>query len=586
MSVRTGEVVKLQRSSAYWVARADRHRRQGNRRRAAALLRHAVALSPQDDDLRVAYAQTLQEMECYEASNRAAFGALTLNPKRYACYGLIGHNMLALGNAQEAMDAFSRYLWAVRQAGGIVDVDYDEELDALEAAENDSSNTRARHETQLNIASRHLAMGDYDKAERSLRRAHPARQADDRYDSLRALLLQGKGDVQGSIHSAKMAVRRNPFSVRARCALAGAWCMAGKRSRGASALLKAALYCESAQDEQLYCYSAISLGFPELALCVLRRAVKQSPDRLPSVFNTAMILLKLGRMEDADPLIHRCRDLDPADVPARCTSRTLEQWRVLELTPRQVSYAAKALPLYPLLSPAESNDCLAQLAKALAGGTDAFCTQLQEDEALYNLFLYELGDPDHQLSRLIPVLAMHLPQDFAEHFMREVLVQPTPDDTAKRLAAATLMKLGAKPPYVIWHAGRIAEIDPSVQARRDGTLSRSMLIRRLANVQQQSGDTRLMTHALLLLHRMNPKLRAKVVRDTTGIFSTATEQHYRLTYGLAESDRLRFLLRYTADERRRVRKAFQLLCTLMPLPEKDIALQPPEGGYTDETDRF
>ena len=40
------------------------------------------------------YARVLQEMECYEASNRAAFGALTLDPRRYGCYGLIGRNMV------------------------------------------------------------------------------------------------------------------------------------------------------------------------------------------------------------------------------------------------------------------------------------------------------------------------------------------------------------------------------------------------------------------------------------------------------------------------------------------------------------
>ena len=54
MSVKTGEVVRLQRPSAYWMGRAVRHRRAGNRRRAAALLRHAVALSPSDGSLRMA----------------------------------------------------------------------------------------------------------------------------------------------------------------------------------------------------------------------------------------------------------------------------------------------------------------------------------------------------------------------------------------------------------------------------------------------------------------------------------------------------------------------------------------------------
>lgn len=566
MSIKTGEVVKLQRPSAYWMGRAARHRRQGNRRRAAALLRHAVSLSPTDSDLRMEYARTLQEMECYEASTRAAFGALTLDPKCYVCYGLIGRNMLALGYEQEAMDAFSRYLWAVKHTGGVPE--FDDDLDELEESGTPLPHQRARYEAQLGIASRRLANGDYDGTERALTRAKPAHNLDDRYDSLRALLLQAQGDMRGAMRSARRACRRNPFSARARCTLAGAFCQAGKRAKGASALLAAAIRCETAQDEQLFCYSAVSLGFPELALCVLRRSLRRSPDRLPAAFNTCVIMLKLGRLSDAEPFIHQCRDLDPLDVPARCTWRTIEQWRGLELDASQVSMAAKALPFYPLLSPAESNDCLAQLAKALGDGVEIFCDQLQEDDTLYSTLLYELGNADHQLSRLIPAITAHLPRDFAERLLREVLVQQTPDDNVKRYAASALMSIGAKPPFVVWHAGRIAEIDPSVQNRRDANLSRVMLVRRMADIQRKTGDYRLMTHALRILKRMGPRRRMGVVRDTDRAFRAALEQHYLMTFSLPDNERLHELLKYTADERRRVRAAFHVFCKLVPLPRK------------------
>ena len=566
MNARVGEIVKLQRSSAYWVSRASRHRREGNRRRAAALLRHALTLSPADGDLRMEYAKTLQEMECYEASNRAAFGALTLNPKRYACYGLIGSNMLALGYEQEAMDAFSRYLWAVKRAGDVPE--FDDELDELEEFENDQPHLRARHEVQLSIASRRLANGDLAGAQEALERAKPAQDSDDRYDALRSLLLQAQGDDAGAIQSALRACKRNPFSARARCTLAGAYCQAGQRVKGASAVLAAALRCETAQDEQLYCYSAVSLGFPELALCVLRRATRISPDRMPAVFNTCVVMLKLGRLDTAEPLIHQCRDLDPTDVPARCTYRTMEQWRDLLLTPEQVRIAARALPFYPQISPAERNDCLAQLAKALGEGVEAFCRELAINENLYTLLLYELGETEHQLSRLIPIIVANLPKELAQRMLREVLVQQTPDDSVKRYAAAALMSIGAKPPFVVWHAGRIAEIDPYVQTRRDANFSRAMLVRRMADIQHKTGDSRLMTHALRILNKMGKHRRMGVVRDMDSIFRAALEQHYLLTYGLPDNNRLQKLLRYTADERRRVRAIFQIFNRVVPVPGK------------------
>lgn len=565
MTGKTGEIVNLQRSSAYWLGRAARHRRAGDRRRAAALLRHAMTIAPLDGDLRVEYARTLQEMECYEASNRAAFSALTLDPRHYACYGLIGRNMLALGYEQEAMDAFTRYLIAVKRAGATAE--YDMELDELEASQTDRRVTRSRCEAMLEIAGRRLSRGDVSGAEHALVLARPARKLDDRYDSLQALVWQAKGDQRAAIHSALRACSRNPFSARARCTLAGAYCAAGLRAKGASALLSAALRCENAQDEELYCYSAVSLGFPELALCVLRRALRLSPDRMPALYNTAVTLLRLGRATEAEPLLSRCRALDPADVPARCLQRAVAQWSELSLTPRQVRKASGNIPFYPLLSPAASAECLSQLAQALGEGIEAFCRQLTQDDGLYTLLLYELSSAEHQLARLIPPIVTCVDPAFAERLLREVLVQPSPDDTAKRYAAAALMSLGAKPPFVVWHAGRIAEIDPAVQTRRDASVSRAMLVRRMADIAHKTGDPRLMTHALRLLHHMGARRRMAIVRDTDGVFRAALEQHYLLTYGLPDNRRLQSLLRYTAEARRRVRAAFQLFCLLEPLPK-------------------
>ncbi len=561
----TGEIIRLQRSSAYWAGRAARHRREGNRRRAAALLRYAVRQSPADGELRMAYAQALQELECYEASTREAFGALNLNPRRYACYGLIGRNMLALGYEQEALDAFTRYLWAVRREG--VPAEYDEDLDTLEMLDSERPRLRARHDAQLGIAGRRIARGDVPGAETALRRARPARNLDDRYGALRALLLTAKGNPRAAVRSARRACQCNPGSIRARCTLAGAYHSVGNRARAAATLLRAAPLCLTAQEELLFCTTALQLGFAPLALTVLRKALRQSPDRLPTAYNAAVVLLRLGRMAEAEPLLQRCRDLDPADVPSRCTNHTLQQWQELELTPQQVVAAARAMPFYPALSPAGNADCMAQLATALVEGLDAFCARLQEEDDLYRLLLYKLGDPDHQLLRLLTLVIPQLPEDFAQRLLREVLVQPTPDEAVKRFAAGALMALGAPPPFVVWHEGRIAEIDPFVQNRRDANLPRVMLVRRMVDIQHKTGDSRLMTHALRLLNRMGPKRRERVVRDTDGVFRAALEQHYLLTYGLPDNGRLNSLLRYTADERRQVHLAYRWFCRLVPLPK-------------------
>ncbi len=573
MNGKAGDIIKLQRSSAYWIGRATRQRKAGNRRRAAALLRHALVLTPQDAQLRMQYAKTLQEMECYEASNRAAFSALMQNPRHFACYGVIGRNMLALGHDQEAMDAFSRYLLAVRRSGS--EPEYDAELDALEASETDRHAMRARHEALLNIAGKKLTRGNLKGAERALALAKPASEVDERYHCLQTVLLQLQGETAAAVQNGERACASYPHSVRARCVLAGAYHDAGLRAKAAAALLAATLRCQNPQDDQLVSNTATSLGFAELALCVLRRSLKQSPERLPAVYDLCVTLLKLGRLDDAEPLMHVCRDLDPADVPARSMHRTMAQWHELALTPAQVKVAARALPFYPMISPAQSNELLAQLAHALSEGIEAFGRKLMEDDNLFALLLYALGDAQHQLARLVPLLVNTLPRSFAERMLREILVLHTQDDTVKRYAAAALIKMGARPPFVVWHGGRIAEIDPSVSMGQDATFARMMLLRRMADIQHQTGDARLMTHALHLLKRMSKARREDVVRDENGIFRTALEQHYLLTYGLPDTRRLHRLLRYTADERRHVRAVFSLFCRLLPLPARVPRTQSP-----------
>ena len=70
----------MARPAAWWAKRASLQHRRGNRRQAEALYQHAVALTPDDVPLKLAYARVLQELRRYEASNRQAFAALAQDP--------------------------------------------------------------------------------------------------------------------------------------------------------------------------------------------------------------------------------------------------------------------------------------------------------------------------------------------------------------------------------------------------------------------------------------------------------------------------------------------------------------------------
>ena len=566
---RRSSVVSMRRTSSYWLNRAERYRRLGQNRQAATLLRHAVALEPKDGGLREEYAETLQDMHCYEASTRAAFDTLTVDPTRFGCYSVIGHNMLALGHEQEALDAFSRFLHAAQ--GMEISPELNDELDDVEdmfdLTADAQPHGQARYEALLRVASRDLASGRATQARKALNRARALHHRDERIYTLMAIEASDSGDAKRALRFARLACRSNRGSVQSLCVLASVRSAIGDRARAFTALLYAMSRCIFPQETQMYCQTAMGLGFPELALGMLRHARKRCPDRLPASYDQAIVLLKLGRFDEADACALHCRALDPYDIPTISLSHMMGEWRDMGLHPAQVSIAARSLPYYPELAPAERQRRMAMIAEPLQIGLDAFCARLCDDRELYDTFLYALALPDSNMGRLLALVAGSLPGEFAERMLREILVRDMPGDEIKRYAAAALVSIGAPPPYVVWHGGRIAEIDPSGQPKQRGSMMQQMLAKRMRDLQRKARDPRLMTHALHLMIKMSLRQLYQIAADTTFVFRTALEQHYLLTYGLPDNARLRRLRSRTLDERRKVNVAFAQLCRLMPLPE-------------------
>ena len=216
-----GQVVPLRRSADFWMQRAKQYIHKGQPRKAALLLRHAVGLEPAAVDLRVAYAQALQALRCYEASNREAFHVLAQAPSEPDSYQLIGRNMLLLGREQEAIDAYANYLHILRQRPDALV--YEEELysieDLLYAPQEIGY---ARYDALLAQASDRLAARQYDRALVRLRRAAAQRRRDERLHALYANAYLALKQPDRALLHARLAVREAPDSVQALCVLANA----------------------------------------------------------------------------------------------------------------------------------------------------------------------------------------------------------------------------------------------------------------------------------------------------------------------------------------------------------------------------
>ena len=571
-----GQVVSFERPSHYWLRRAQRHRKRGEHHQAAALLRRAVALEPASGELRLEYAQCLREMSCYEASTREAFRVLALEPTGFLPYGLIGRNMLSLGREQEAMDAFSHYLEQarVRQEDALL---WEEENESfvLEDFLEEPHLGSARYETLLHIASLRLAQGDLEHAHRRLNRAARVHKGDARLHALFAMLYQALSQQERALRHALLSVQDKRRHVASLCALASVRMQRGERGLAGAAMLAAAFHCRYPYDEQLFCFTASALNMPQPMLSMLRLGKRRNPDRVPTLYNLALALLRQGKTEEAVAYLHRCRDLDPEDVTALFMAQAVTGWVETGMSREEQCKQARQLPFYPLLPPEAEHRLLETLAHALSEGLPAFVNALQTDGLLYRQYLYALASPIGNVGRSLFPVAMALAKnasDQAERLLRDVLLQNPQGEDGKRLALSMLMTLGAEPPYVLWQNGRIIQVDPRATPARIASVTQRLILRRILSARRMVQDSRLPAHALELLRRMDHRTRYAFAAYLGHIWRNALGKHFCLTYGLAEMPHLG---QYeTPHARQQARRAFEKLCALLPISQGGNSYEP------------
>lgn len=506
----------LSMPSDYWLTRATRHKRRGDNRTAAALIRHALTLSPKDIDLRTEYALCLQALNCFESSNRECFDILARKPESLHCYSIIGHNMLALGRDQEAMDAYAHYLRLLKDAPdeAIVSEDSDDVEDMFDFAYRPRLK---RYDCRMRLAARAMASGDRQKAGEQLDKAERLKYSDERIYTLRSILLSEEKQKKEALVCARKAASIAPRSVQALCALASAYHALGKQSSAYMALEKCVPLCEYAKEEQLVCFSAAELALMPVCLDMLRHNARLSPDRLPTLYNIAVALARMGKPDEAAGYIHRCRELDPEDLPTSYTFRLIEKMLDPERDSEALSKQISQLPFYPHLSPNETAECLSPLWRALDNDSGTFANTLIADSDVQRAFLYALSLQKLGLERLLSTLVDASDPVEAQALLRKVLVSPLTTEVSKRVASSLLLSMGAKPPFVVWHEGRISQLALSQSKKDDTPALRTLLIK----MQRKWNSPQLLLCALWLIRAMSKDQRALVARDGMALWGQA-----------------------------------------------------------------
>ena len=578
-----GQVVPLQRGTQYWMQRAQRYIHSGQARKAAVLLRHAMGMEPAAVDVRMAYAQALQALQCYEASNREAFHVLAQAPGEPDGYQLIGRNMLMLGREQEAIDAYANYLHILRKRPDALV--YEEELydieDLLYAPQEVGY---ARYDAQLAQASDHLAAHQYARALTCLRRADAQRRKDERLHTLYATVYLALQQPDRALLHARLAVRETPRSVQALCALASALAAKGLRGQAGAALLKAAPLCRYAHEEQIYCATAVWLHLPETAMCMLKHNLTQSPDRVPTLSNLCVLYIHKGDLQTAQECVRRCLDIDPADVPCQYQAEVVEHLIATGATLDDVSrhfdditQEYDGIHFYPMVGPGCAKRLLRSLTDKLEGGVESFCEALQADAGFQGRFLYAMELPDVHMERLLQLAGMQLPKDAAEALLRKVLVLPAAQDELKRCAAACLLSRGAEPPYVVYHEGRIAQITLKSGAEPQKPALRDALHELMERLLERTECPQAVTLATRLLNRMPASARRTIADDPADIWVAAFSLHAYQLLGAARMKEPPAVFTYPPELRRRIRPALRYLAELEPAPHPDRKKEEPHG---------
>lgn len=187
-------------------------------------------------------------------------------------------------------------------------------------------------------------------------------------------------------------------------------------------MTRAAVCASTPADELLVCLASEQLGAHEAAYAMLSRSLKRCSGRYPVLYDLAVCLLKLGRLEEASRSIHLCRELDPDDVPGEVLFNRVMDMETRALTPEQVRAEAASVSYYGSLNEEELNRCLKPVTQAVREGPGALAAAMAADAKLRARFLYMLALPTDWPAKLLPSVCAAMPPEDAQRLLRQVLL--------------------------------------------------------------------------------------------------------------------------------------------------------------------
>lgn len=517
----------FQRPANYWLRHADRHKQSGDLIRAAVLQRHAMHAEPGSNAARMQYALTLRQLHCYEASSREAFRALAAHPDQPELYGLIGCNLIALGQRRQGLDALDLYLRTVPAASAPW---HDECCSMSEAYDYPFAEHKrqARLEGLLTMASQRIARGDLDGAERALRRAHkpPFQRRNAKRDLMMALYWLHRGHTVNFVRYMQSALERKVFNVPHLTSAATLLYRSGSKHFARILLMRAADMAHTPPQEQLICFAAANMGMLFVAQGMLKRALNTRADRCPLMYDLCVCALKMGRIQEAARYIHLCREIDPDDVPSEFLFARVINWQQQELTPAKLRKLARNVSFYGSCTQEELSAAIQPFWEVAEDGPKGLADAIRQDERLRRRLLFAQTLPVEWPLVLLDSACQHLPADECEALLREVLMQHPADSAAKRYALQTLRRMQAPGPYTVWTHDRFWPVDPERISAPEPTFRQRFLTRFLHKLAKDCGQE-IIPWALETISSMPRAQQLKLIGDHWKVWPLAFAMRWR-----------------------------------------------------------
>lgn len=444
------KIVEMERSCAYLVDRAVRHRRAARYDEAMTLLSRAKEQFGLTEEIELEMARVYDEIGCDEEACRSYLRVVRLNGN-YCKEALLQLALHAFQRSDipRADSYFERYV----SAKGLQDNnELAEQLEMQLCREMDRPRPlgpKGRASALMRRAAGYLQSGKTSAAMRSLTHAldlHPTA----RGYTMRACCYLLRGEVNHALEDAQRAHRMSPSYMQAICVLADAYGAAGRQKHARRMIYLAGMRARTPEDLLLAAMESAKSGEDSYTLLLSRRLLNREPFHTQGMMIRACALVNLGRNDEARRILGRLCRLLPEDSVCYSYFRRIRDGYVFHsrldfgadvIREEGIERASQMLSLL-YEDPADTASDPVKLKQALRNAAWAFRSSLVGPNA----------------TTIALILMSALPTDDAHEVLLDVLTEPAIQDSVK---IAVLQALTAKEgfrPYDVDLGGRLSRL--------------------------------------------------------------------------------------------------------------------------------